>query len=634
MKTGISILMVLTILMLLMIMPMPSIYAYTPNGKITLMTVAESANGTIQHGGTADLYLTIKPGTGRVFIDSFPLSKLDTQITLRFAREIACDFLNIDCSGYDLFYTIQANSAIVGGPSAGAAATVLTVSMLDSQKIAPGVIMTGTINSGYLIGPVAGISAKAIAAQENGFKKVLIPKWDLVNSTALENVTLEVVPVSDLEHALFEFTGKNYSSSHAALSSSDSYDALMKDIIYALCSKYGNQSGDSIIMPNLSVMIHDYDKEFIDPASNASITIITDYDLNDSAVESVNENNGVVDTLTNQSNTDRRVKDYFLLARSAIDNSQYYSAASFCFAGNVRITKELMKDYSNKRLKKEYARLLGEIGAFEEYLDSKSSNLTTITGLETYMIVSERLDESKSILRRQDPENISSDNLAYAIERFETSKAWSKFFDFEGKNFVLDSISLSIACSKKIEEAEERINYLQAYYPKKIDREELSKAYSYQEDRDYALCIFTASKAKADIDVVLSALFVPDSMISSLLQDKLSAAEKTISHQEDNGIFPILGYSYYVYSKTLMLDDAYSALIYAEYALELSNLDMYFPVKKNRLMMPMLSSTAVFILGFSAGILFLLLLAGIIVRIHKRPADDSVVVKIKTKSKR
>ena len=52
------------------------VYAYKSSGQIGLLTVSESSNGTITRGGTADLHLAIKPGTGRIFIDSFPLSKL------------------------------------------------------------------------------------------------------------------------------------------------------------------------------------------------------------------------------------------------------------------------------------------------------------------------------------------------------------------------------------------------------------------------------------------------------------------------------------------------------------------------------------------------------------------------------
>lgn len=72
------------------------------SGHIGLLTVSESANNTDQ-GGIADLSLVVTPGSGRIFIDSFPLSKLDTQITMRFATEVACDLLNKDCSGLDFF---------------------------------------------------------------------------------------------------------------------------------------------------------------------------------------------------------------------------------------------------------------------------------------------------------------------------------------------------------------------------------------------------------------------------------------------------------------------------------------------------------------------------------------------------
>ena len=44
-------------------------------------------------------------------------------------------------------------------------------------------------------------------------------------------------------------------------------------------------------------------------------------------------------------------------------------------------------------------------------------------------------------------------------------------------------------------------------------------------------------------------------------------------------IFPVLGYSYYEYADSLKESDKYSTLLYLEYALELSNLDMYFKEK-------------------------------------------------------
>src|SRR3989339_1643051 len=102
-------------------------------GHMKLLAVTETDNG--YKGGIADLYLEIKPGSGRVFLETFPLTKIDTQISTRFAKEIACDFADIDCSRYDFFYTITADSSIIGGPSAGAAISALTFSLIKGVKL-------------------------------------------------------------------------------------------------------------------------------------------------------------------------------------------------------------------------------------------------------------------------------------------------------------------------------------------------------------------------------------------------------------------------------------------------------------------------------------------------------------------
>jgi uncharacterized protein len=533
------------------------------SGHIGLLTVSDSGSGnqTTERGGVADLQLVIKPGTGRIFIDSFPLSKIDTQITTRFAAEVACDLLDKDCSGYDFFYTISANSAVVGGPSAGAAATVLTVALLDGQTLDNGTVMTGTINSGNLIGPVAGIPAKTLAAQEYGYKRVLIPRWDIANNTPLDNLSIQVIPVSTLEDALFYFTGKNYSTSNDNIIHSKEYSDIMGSITLDLCSKYGYVKNGTLVLPNM-----------------------TSYGIN----------------ITNST------QDNFQLALDAINNQSYYSAASFCFGGNVKIASSLLKNATNTDLKLVYARLLENISVFENQMDRRSANISTISELETYMIVMERLYDSKDVLSAQDMENLSYSDIAYARERFNTALIWSRFFDLPGQKFVMDQSLLRDVCTKKLSEAEERLNYLELYFPNKNLRDDLQKSYVYYNQGEYALCIFSASKIKADADVVLSAAFVPDSNIEQLLSEKLNAAKKAISRQERSNVFPILGYSYYEYANTLRSTDKYSALLYSEYSLELSNLDMYFRKKDG--FIPSINSIDtgnlyLFILGLCVGVM-------------------------------
>lgn len=568
------------IFFLLLVFSISQVSAYREDGKIGLLTVSESLNGTVQRGGVADLYLNIKPGSGRIYIDSFPLSRLDTQITMRFASELACDFLQIDCSNLDFFYTIRADSSIVGGPSAGAAATVLTIGMLDNQDIDDKTIMTGTINSGYLIGPVAGISEKTFAAQKFGYEKALIPKWDVLNESFEDNRSLKIIPVSRIEEALYEFTGKNYSREYSKVYPSDDYKNVMKKITIDLCSKYGGFIDSKIFMPNIS-----------------DISPITPYNSFSNSSPNFSTNSSFVD------------KDYFALALEAINNESYYSAASYCFGGNVQISRIRYENLSNNKLKQEYAKLLGELSIQDSLL--KRQEISTITDLETYMIVKERIEDAREILREEDPDNLSGRNIAYAKERLDTAISWSKFFSVNGREFSKNEDVLETACNKKISETEERINYLQVYYPRDVDRKVLNKAYSYSDSGEYALCIFTAAKAKADVDVILGALFLDNDDVDELLEEKLDAALIVINRQQETGLFPILGYSYYEYANSLKNEEPYSALLYAEYALEMSNLDMYIGIQRQKISTPInidSQQIVLFVLGFASGALFVVFL--------------------------
>ncbi len=561
--------------------------AYTSSGHISLLTVAEGNSTDGPQGGVADLYLTITPGTGRIFIDSYPLSRIDTQITTRFAAEMACDFLDIDCSHYDFFYTIKANSALVGGPSAGAATTVLTIAMLDNTPIRDKeIVMTGTINSGNLIGPISGTYAKAKAAQDHGFTTVLIPKWDMDNETAknLSTLSVRIIPVSTISDALYAFTGKDYSQKPATVASDAEYQRYMQDVTRTICTEYGTIDNGTLILPNLSILIKTAPSvTVLQPANNTNATL----------------------NITTANATPR--KDQFQLALDAIHNQEYYSAASFCFSGNVRITAQHMRNMTNHDLQTAYMELFNNITTFEKSIDTQASHLERISQLETYVIVKERLSDAKKSLTDQSFENLSADQLAYARERFNTAVVWSRFWNLSGATFVLDQESLRTACLKKIGEAEERQNYLNLFFPADTQRDNINAAYAYYDKQDYPLCIFTASKAKADLNVILSALFVSPENLADLTTEKLAAARDVIAVQSRKHVFPISGYSYYEYATTLQSTDPSSALVYAEYSLELSNLNMYFPRPHSLLENIPWSAVWIFVAGVAFGILLVVL---------------------------
>jgi uncharacterized protein len=551
---------------------------HAASGHITLLTVSDEEHNL---GGTADLYLTVKPGDGAIYIDSFPLTRVDTQSSVRYANQIACDMLQEDCSRYDFFYTIRANSAIVGGPSAGGAITVLTAAVLDNQKLDQHIAMTGTINSGGIVGPVAGINAKVHGAKSEGITKVLIPALtstpDLYANASKENDSetanqtnetnnattgptvkqeplqlgrvpelsdnqIEVIRVGTVEEALQEFTGKNYSQRLKALEVPSEYSRRMTAIADDIC--------------------------------NRTATL-------DAQVQGLNysDTHNYTQQIQNMSTLDHQ-----------------YSRASICFSKNIELATTLLTNMTADNRTRLYRDL--RIQAKDLNAKTKNTSISTINDLETYAIVKERVIEAQDILDADDAQEPA--NLAYAQERLVSAKSWSMFFGMPGKEVQLDSDYLQQACLAKIGEAEERISYVRIYAPSLVDDSEslLEEAQGYSSNEPI-LCIFTASKAKAQANVLADALSIGQENVDALIQQKLEADTVTLEKQQEKGFFPILGYSYMQYAGDLRHRTPYSALIFSEYALELSNLDMYFP-QKHRMHLPPGFSDAAILFGLGA----------------------------------
>ncbi|HII72754.1 TPA: hypothetical protein HA265_08415, partial [Candidatus Woesearchaeota archaeon] len=103
MAKGVRHLAIIASILFLVLISMPTVMAVQKTGHIVLLAVYNE--GGKFTGSPADLQLEIKPGNGRVFIETIPLSKVDTQISTRFAEQIACQFAEAECDKYDFFYT-------------------------------------------------------------------------------------------------------------------------------------------------------------------------------------------------------------------------------------------------------------------------------------------------------------------------------------------------------------------------------------------------------------------------------------------------------------------------------------------------------------------------------------------------
>ncbi len=548
---------------------------YARNSHIYLLSVSDNGNET--KGRIADLDLEIVPGRGRVFFQSYPLSQIDTQISTRFAKQYACNFLNVDCSNLDFFYTISATGPIIGGPSAGAAITVLTIATLDNVEVKQDIVMTGTINSAGMIGPVGGTKAKIEAAEINGFTKVLIPKWSnlnenknnfslLINNTTKNFTTnhnidsylsfnpIETINVNYINEALYYFTGKNYSKSKE-LAVPDKYSNTMERFSELLCNKTEKlQKEINLSLKNIN---YSFESKRVDQLVDELLLNFTNKTFYDYVAT-----RRLVDAYTDYNNS-----------RNALKLNRTYSAASFCFATNVVLREIELASKSNESLNRTHNETVQEVIVFREQVNNQK--IDSIIKLQTKQIVLERLSDAEKLLQgKQTPAN-----LGYAIERLYSAKVWYEFFDIETKKEKIDKELLDNICKTKIMETQERIAYLTTILPNDFSdiKDSVSEADTLLKENNPEACIYIASLTKARTNVILTTAFLYEVNMTEFFDDKSLIVNNLIANELDQDVFPIAGLSYLEYSEYLKELDLSSAMLYLEYASELGNLRMYFP---------------------------------------------------------
>jgi uncharacterized protein len=588
--------------------------------KLLAVSDAEEGESNKSIGITADLYLKTTPGTGNVFIETNTVTKLDTRISMKLAKETACEALDLTdvCDDHDFFYRMEANASIVGGPSAGAAAAALAIAAIEGSNLNQSVSITGTINSGGLIGKVGGIQKKIEAVSRSPTKKVLIPSEGRfvtsVDGENLETIDLEiygkslgveVVEVSNIKDVLFHFTGKVYSNRKSNITIGNNYADTMKALADDLCSR----SNDLSLFVGELLTKDDISRESAQRALQIAQNFTSD---------------GIEEK----------------------EHANYYSAASLCFGANVRYSFLLIlgENLSDDDLLVQINKTTDELDLFDEQIPEADS----FSDLQIRGLVKERVSEARELLRLSfeavNGSDIASEDgvfrLAFARERIGSARAWSEFLTTKniGQEPVPRSVdyrvyseSLRNGCLARLQEAEEHIHYLDFYLPGSLNsKDELGPVYSYLRNSDYSSCVYRASISKAKVNTMLSALGV-NKNITVTVDKKLEAAKESIVRQTEKGAFPIISYSYYEYAKTLRESDGASALLFAEYALELSNLDVYLktttgqPVVTKRIdgydEGVLLGGLAI---GFAAG--FLAMFAVVSIRKSKNKGNKRIIL--------
>lgn len=150
----------------------PFAFAVIQHGSMSIYAVTSSDQAL-----EARLDITIRPGSGKIWSSVGPLVGTSTQHTERISVEIAKNYFK-DVDKYDYLFDINSNASVVEGPSAGAAMSLLLISMLEDHNLPAYVGITGQIMEDGSIGAVGGVFEKAKKASETGKKLFMIPKGE------------------------------------------------------------------------------------------------------------------------------------------------------------------------------------------------------------------------------------------------------------------------------------------------------------------------------------------------------------------------------------------------------------------------------------------------------------------------
>lgn len=514
-------------------------------------------------GSLASLFVEVHNGSGRVFLDTLPLTQVDLQASARLARDVACNVLFLDCSQYDFFYIVRSETPMIGGHSAGGAMAVATLSALTNKSILSDVVTTGTINPDGTIGPVSAVLEKAEAVSSAGYSRFLVPvsqsvvydSWgDQVNLSqyAFDNWNLNVIEVMDIEHAFELMTGYSIESPSADSSEivSDVYNGVMKSMASAL-------------KDNINSLLSVFEESL-----NSSVS----YNLR-RQLELV---------LAQEQESVNNISSYF-------NSEDYYVAASRSLQTGINIHYSLMLiEYEYAKSKKDFVKstIDDSFSSFSEWsnllfniteLDSFYDIELLITSLDRYYDAEELFDSAYEEYYAGDYYDALF-SLASAIERFNTARTW---FDTttslsDDVSIIFDSSKLDGLASERFSQATSAFTYASTVADS-LSLSEISlvldNALSALNSEYYVRSIFESLQVVSDSNLIMEIRDLSGDSLNDLYNRKRDNVVNVIAREKVKGSLPILSISYYAYAEDFFESgDVFNALRYINYAYHYSGL--------------------------------------------------------------
>lgn len=497
------------------------------------------------YGVAADLTVELHKGTGRVFVDTTPLTKIDTQASARLSKQVACETLKMNCSNYDFFYIIKSPVQMIGGPSGGAAMTTLTLVVLTNSTIKPNVGITGTINPDGSIGQIGAVQEKALSAREAGITTFLVPR----GQAGFKVEDVEVNEVSKITDAFYYLTGNKIISQQANTSK------VRQD--------YEN------IMQLMASQLMSYSESMLSRLEKAS-EIISDEELNQSASDVILAS-----------------KDILKDASEFYNKSQYYSASSFLVQSSFNsVFGYDMINFENSNRSSDFIKLELYIlnSRFNELEKKFTENVSIdcINDIELLATSISRLHEAESLLDNATYSFNTNDYesavyyLSLSDVRMKTAEIWFSTLSYfsNSLNYNFSEDTLADSSQSSIERAQDAIIYADTLVTNIFSvssHESFSNSLEAFDNKNYIYSIFESLQARALANLAMEVRALNESELVLKLGEKQEEALISIQEAESKGVLPILALSYLEYSKDLYeKGDIASALTYSAYSKEFS----------------------------------------------------------------
>ena len=150
-------------------------------GPAVLQQVQYNGNNrgqVVQSGVMLNISAEVKPGKGRVLVDTKPLMGLVFQDAANTAVYVAQNRTGVPLTGSDVIFSISAPGQVpaVDGPSAGALMTLLAIAAIENKPLREDITLTGTIDKDGKIGAIGGVVEKSQAAKDSGKSLILLPR--------------------------------------------------------------------------------------------------------------------------------------------------------------------------------------------------------------------------------------------------------------------------------------------------------------------------------------------------------------------------------------------------------------------------------------------------------------------------